>query len=380
VGDVPLVVRRIGYGARSLVVRPDETDLRIAMRSDPLQLDAVVVTGQATAVEKRNLPNAIATVSADEVSRVSSQSVEHALQGKVPGAVIQTNSGAPGGGVQVRMRGVTSINAASEPLYIVDGIVISNVAVPSNQNAVTNAAGGSNPSLNQDAQVNRVADLNPNDIETVEILKGAAASAIYGSRASNGVVLISTKRGRSGRPELRMTQRFGVHQLSNTLGVRRFSTLAEAQSVWGASAANFFQPGVSYDHEKELAGRTPLSTETLLDFSGGGDRTRYYLSGAWKDDAGIIDNTGFERQSLRANLQQQLGSRVTLDAGTNIIRTLAARGLTNNDNTSVSFYMVFPFTPSFLNLRQQGDGTFPRNPYAASNPLQTASLMKNEQQ
>src|SRR6185436_16909086 len=126
--------------------------------------------------------------------------------------------GAPGGGVQVRMRGVTSINAQSEPLYVVDGVIASNVAIPSNQNAVTNAAGGSNPALTQDAQVNRVADLNPADIETIEVLKGASASAIYGSRASNGVVIITTKRGRTGAPEVRATQRFGFYQLSNTLG------------------------------------------------------------------------------------------------------------------------------------------------------------------
>jgi TonB-dependent starch-binding outer membrane protein SusC len=378
-GNVPIIVRRIGYGARELVVPAGQSEIRVAMRSDPLQLDVVVVTGQATAVERRNLPNAVATVSADEVTRVSSQSFEHALQGKIPGAVIQTNSGAPGGGVQVRMRGVTSINAASEPLYVIDGVIASNVAIPSNQNAVTNAAGGSNPSLNQDAQVNRVADLNPNDIETVEVLKGAAASAIYGSRASNGVIIITTKRGRSGRPEFRLTQRLGWYQLSNKLGARRFLRLSEADSAFGAAAANHFQPGVVYDHEEELAGNRPLSSETLLDFSGGGERTSYYLSGAWKDDAGIIDNTGFERQSLRANLQQQFGSRVTLDAGSNIIRTLAGRGLTNNDNTSVSFWMVFPFTPSFVNLRRRPDGTFPSNPFVASNPLQTAALMKNEE-
>jgi TonB-linked SusC/RagA family outer membrane protein len=378
-GNVPIIVRRIGYGARELVVSGGESEIRVAMRSDPLQLDAVVVSGQATAVERRNLPNAVAVVSAEEITRVSSQSFEHALQGKVPGAVIQTNSGAPGGGVQVRMRGVTSINAASEPLYVVDGVVVSNVAIPSNQNAVTNAAGGSNPSLDQDAQVNRVADLNPSDIETVEVLKGAAASAIYGSRASNGVVIITTKRGRSGSPEFRLTQRFGWYQLSNKLGARRFNTLAEAQSVWGASAAQYFQPGVVYDHEEQLAGNRPLSFETLLDFSGGSERTRYYLAGAWKDDAGIIDNTGFERQSLRANLQQQFGSRVTLDAGSNIIRTLAGRGLTNNDNTTVSFYMTLPFTPSFVNLTRLPTDTFPDNPFAASNPLETAALMKNDE-
>jgi TonB-linked SusC/RagA family outer membrane protein len=378
-GEVPLIVRRIGYRARELRVRADEGEIRVAMTSDPLQLDVVVVSGQATAIERRNLPNAVAMVTGEEVTRVSSQSFEHALQGKVPGAVIQTNSGAPGGGVQVRMRGVTSINAASEPLYVVDGVVVSNVAIPSNQNAVTNAAGGSNPSLDQDAQVNRVADINPNDIETVEVLKGAAASAIYGSRASNGVVLITTKRGRSGRPEFRLTQRLGRYQLSNKLGARRFNSLAEAEDVWGPAAANYFRPGVAYDHEEQLAGNRPLSSETLLDFSGGGERTRYFLSGAWKDDAGIIDNTGFERQSLRANIQQELGSRVTLDAGSNIIRTLAGRGLTNNDNATVSFYMTLPFTPSFVNLSRQAADTFPDNPFAASNPLETAELMKNEE-
>src|SRR6267154_1062993 len=152
-------------------------------------------TGQATTVDRRNLANAVATVSGEEVSRVSAQTVEQALQGKVVGASIQANSGAPGGGMQMRLRGVTSINGSSEPLYVVDGVVVSNVAIPSNQNAVTRSTQGSNPSLTQDNQVNRIADLNPNDIENIEVLKGASASAIYGSRASNGVVIITTRRG-----------------------------------------------------------------------------------------------------------------------------------------------------------------------------------------
>lgn len=376
--DYIVLVRRFGYRFRQITVPANETEVRVAMSSDPLQLDQVVVTGQATAIEKRNLPNAVATVSAEDVNRVSSQSIEHALQGKIAGAVITTNSGAPGGGVQVRMRGVTSINAQSEPLYVVDGVMASNVAIPSNQNAVTNAAGGSNPALTQDAQVNRIADLNPSDIETIEILKGASASAIYGSRASNGVVIITTKRGRTGAPEIHATQRFGYYQLSNTLGARKFNNAAEAVGVWGSTANTFFT-GATYDHEKELAGNTPLSAETLLDLSGGSDNTKYFLSGAWKGDGGIIKNTGFARQSLRANLNQRFGSRANLDVGSNIIRTNARRGLTNNDNAGVSFYMVFPFTPSFVNLDQNPDGTWRTHPYQASNPLQTASLMKNDE-
>ena len=378
-GDQVVIVRRFGYRFRNVTVPASSTELNVSLASDPLQLDEVVVTGAATAVERRNLPNAVATVSAEEITKVSSQSVEHALQGKIAGAVIQTNGGAPGGGVQVRMRGVTSINAASEPLYVVDGVIMSNIAIPSNQNAVTNAAGGSNPALTQDAQVNRVADINPADIETIEVLKGASASAIYGSRASNGVVLITTKRGAAGSRALRINQRFGTYQLSNKLGARRFNSLAEAQSVWGASAANFYTQGVAFDHEEELAGHNPLSSETLVDLSGGSEATRYFISGAWKDDAGIIKNTGFQRQSLRANLDQRFSDRLNLNVGSNIIRTLASRGLTNNDNATVSFHMTLPFTPSFVNLGQNADGTFRTNPFAASNPLQTAALMKNDE-
>ncbi|HEU4628719.1 MAG TPA: SusC/RagA family TonB-linked outer membrane protein [Gemmatimonadaceae bacterium] len=378
-GDVRLTVRMIGYRPGDVLLAAGQTEVRVALVADPLRLGEVVVTGQATTVQRRNLANAVATVSGEDVTRVSSESVEHALQGKVAGAVISTNSGAPGGGVQVRLRGVTSINAQSDPLYVVDGVVLSNVAIPSNQNAVTNAAGGSNPSLDQDAQVNRIADLNPNDIESVEVLKGASASAIYGSRASNGVVIITTRRGRAGRAELRAAQRFGFSKLSNTLGSRRFETVDEAVAAFGESARDYFQPGVAYDHEKELAGRTPLSFESTVDVSGGSETTRYYVSGGWKDDGGIIRNTGFERQALRVNLGHRFGSRVDLDAGANVIRTVASRGLTNNDNASVSFYMVFPSTPSFVNLQQRPDGTYPDNPFVASNPLQTAALMRNDE-
>jgi TonB-linked SusC/RagA family outer membrane protein len=377
--DVTIAIRRIGYRPVEVRAARGQTDVRATMARDRFQLSEVVVTGQATGVERRNLANAVATVSGEEVARVSAQSVEHALQGKVPGAMIQTNSGAPGGGVQVRLRGVTSIIGASEPLYVVDGTVLSNVAIPSNQNAVTGAASGSNPSLTQDAQVNRIADLNPNDIESVEVLKGASASAIYGSKASNGVIIITTRRGQLGGRRINLTQRLGWSALSNTLGSRTFNTVQEAVDTWGAAAATHFQPGRVFDQERELAGENPLSTETSVDLSGGDENTRYFLSGLWKDDGGIIKNTGFEKQSVRANLDQDIGQRLNLSAQTNVIRTLAQRGLTNNDNLSTSFWMVFPFTPSFVDLRPGPDGVYPDNPFVASNPLETAALMTNDE-
>ena len=384
-GNVPtdgitIAIRRIGSNPVEIVLPPGQDEIRITLTRDPLRLSDVVVTGQATAVERRNLANAVATVSGEEVSRISAQTVEQALQGKVVGASIQANSGAPGGGMQMRLRGVTSINGSSEPLYVVDGVVLSNVAIPSNQNAVTKSTQGSNPSLTQDAQVNRIADLNPNDIENIEVLKGASASAIYGSRASNGVVIITTRRGRSGERRVNATQRIGISKISNTLGSRTFNTLAEATAAWGASAATYFTPGVVYDHERELAGRTPMSSESVVDLSGGDEDTRYFASGLWKHDGGIIENTGYGKQAVRANLDQDFGKRLNFSLQTSATKSLAQRGLTNNDNAGVSFWMVFPFTPSFLDLRQNPDGTYRPNRFGnISNPLQTAALMKNDE-
>lgn len=379
-GGITIAIRRIGSNPAEIVLPPGQDEIRITLTRDPLRLSDVVVTGQATVVERRNLANAVATVSGEEVSRVSAQTVEQALQGKVVGASIQANSGAPGGGMQMRLRGVTSINGSSEPLYVVDGVVLSNVAIPSNQNAVTKSTQGSNPSLTQDAQVNRIADLNPNDIENIEVLKGASASAIYGSRASNGVVIITTRRGRPGERRVDATQRIGVSKISNTLGSRTFNTLAEATAAWGASAATYFTPGVVYDHERELAGRSAMSSESVVDMSGGDEDTRYFASGLWKHDGGIIDNTGYAKQAVRANLDQDFGKRLTFSLQTSATKSLAQRGLTNNDNAGVSFWMVFPFTPSFLDLRQNPDGTYRPNRFGnISNPLQTAALMKNDE-
>jgi TonB-linked SusC/RagA family outer membrane protein len=379
-GGVTIAIRRIGSNPADIVLAPGQDEIRITLTRDPLRLSDVVVTGQATAVERRNLANAVATVSGEEVSRVSAQTVEQALQGKVVGASIQSNSGAPGGGMQMRLRGVTSINGSSEPLYVVDGVVLSNVAIPSNQNAVTKSTQGSNPSLTQDNQVNRIADLNPNDIENIEVLKGASASAIYGSRASNGVVIITTRRGSPGERRISATQRIGASKISNTLGSRTFNTLAEATAAWGASAVNFFTPGVTFDHERELAGKTGVSSESVVDLSGGDEDTRYFASGLWKKDGGIIDNTGYAKQAVRANLDQEFGKRLNFSLQTNITKSLAQRGLTNNDNAGVSFWMVFPFTPSFLDLRRNADGSFPPNRFGQiSNPLQTAALMKNDE-
>ncbi len=383
-GDVTIVVRQIGYRRAEVTVPAGSSGpVDVALARDPVRLDEVVVTGQFTGIERRNLANAISTIGAEDLQDVPTPSLEQQLQGKVAGADIQTNSGAPGGGVQVRLRGVTSINAPAEPLYVVDGVVMSDVAIPPNSDPVTRARGGSNPEPTQENQVNRIADINPSDIERIEVLKSASASAIYGGRGSNGVVIITTKRGRPGRAQVNLTQRFGFFSLSDKVGSRRFANAQEVNDAYNKGnpglGESFGCDGSScpfFDHEEELAGKSPLSYETLASVGGGDDNTNYYVSGNLKHDGGIIENTGFGRQGVRLNLRQRLGRRVNVSVNTNILHTDAQRGLTNNDNTNTSYYVALAFTPSFIDLSRNPDGTFKLNqaPGPSSNPLQTAAL------
>ena len=217
---------------------------------------------------------------------------------------------------------------------------------------MTEAASGNNPSLLQDNQVNRIADLNPNDIESIEVLKGASASAIYGSKASNGVIIVTTRRGTAGAPRLNVRQRFGFFDLSSKLGFRTFATAADLDALEGAgtAAAVGFQPGVTFDLEEALAGRNALSHETAFDVSGGSDDTRYFISGLWQDDEGIMENTGYAKQSLRVNLDQQFGDRVSASVSSNFIHTNARRGISNNDNFGVSPYIIWAETRNVVDL------------------------------
>ena len=382
-GAVTLLVRAVGYRRREVPVDPGTTSVAVALSKDVFHMEEIVVTGQATGIERRNLANAVATIGSEDLSTHPTASLEQQLQGKVAGADISTNSGAPGGGVQVRLRGVTSINATAEPLYVVDGVIMSDIAIASNANAITGAAGGSNPSLTQDGQVNRIADLNPAEIESIEILKGASAAAIYGGRAANGVVIIHTKRGLPGTSRVQIVQRFGFSSVMRKIGARQFANAAAVDSAFPTSTPGATYCGAGacpfYDHEQELGGQRKLSAETTANITGGTDKTRYYASGTYENEPGIIVNTGFTRQSVRLNLDQHFSDKLNLQVNTNVLHTRADRGLTNNDNNGVSYYYVLTGTPSFVDLRQKPDGTFPANPFYASNPLQTAALVSNKE-
>ena len=380
-GELILVFRAIGYKRQQVILDPTQATANVALEPDLFKLEEIVITGQATGIERQNLPNAVATVDAADINRAPTPTLESALQGKIPGALIQANSGAPGGGIQLNLRGVSTINASVDPLFVVDGIVVSNASIPNGANAVTQAQSGGNP-RNQDNPVNRLADLNPADIERVEVLKGGSAAAIYGSKATNGVVIITTRRGQQGKPQFNISQRFGFFEAANLLGQRQFPTLADALQFSRDTAlvtSLFSQAGGrSFNFEEELYGRKPLSSETSASVSGGSEQTKYFLSGLVKNDGGIATNTGYKKQEVRANIDQELGNGIQVAVNTNVIHSTSKRGLSNNDNAGTSPYLVFPFTPSFINL-QATDGVFPVNPFERSNPLQTFELLQNDE-
>jgi TonB-linked SusC/RagA family outer membrane protein len=378
-GPVTLHISSQDHKAREVTVSANQAQLTIPMEAS--FMEEMVVVGRASELARKHMANSVASVKGEDLTRAPVATVDQALQGKVAGANIQSNSGAPGGGLQMRLRGVSTINGESNPLYVVDGVVINDVAIASGVFAVTASIGGSNPNPTQDNQVNRIADLNPNDIESIEVLKGASAAAIYGSKASNGVVIITTKRGRAGEPRVDITQRVGIYSLSNKMGSRVFEDVEEAVAQFGEKARQYYTPNTFFDHEQLVAGRSDLSTETLASMSGQAGNTRYFVSGLVKNDEGVVNNTGYEKQGLRLNLTQQLGEALEVNATANLLHSLGQRGLTNNDNAGVTTHMVLPFMPSFWDSRADENGLYPSNPFLGSraNALQTMALMRNDE-
>ncbi|MFN9204463.1 MAG: TonB-dependent receptor plug domain-containing protein, partial [Gemmatimonas sp.] len=374
-----LVVRRLGYPMTRLTVEPSRTSLEIVLKKDVLNLDQVVVTGQATGISRRNLANDVASVSGADVNKVSAQSIENAMQGKIAGAQISQSTGAPGGGNRIRIRGISSILGSAQPLYVIDGVIVTDVAIGSGTNKVTRAAGTAISVGNQEAPVNRIADLNPNDIENVDILKGSAAAAIYGSKGSGGVIIITTKRGQAGKPRFSLRMGTGTSELAYRNGSRRFQTLDDAVRVFGAGITPFYDPNRFLDYESLAYGNRPVNSDLSLSVSGGSQDTRYFVSASRRNEEGIVANTFARKTNVRVNLDQRISSRINFQVGNEILNNASDRGLFGNDNAGNSIAYTLTKIPSFLDLRRNADGSWPVNLFYPSNPLQTIDQFQNDE-
>ena len=236
---VTINARRIGFTPRSVPVAADQADVTIGLIKDVLELEATVVTGTATTISSRNAANSVTVLNTDQITQVPAATLDDAMQGKIPGAIIQQNNGgAPGGGMQIQIRGVTSINSDASALYVVDGVPINNNHINDGANAISGANDNTITQSSQDNPPNRIADINPEDIESIEILKGASAAAQYGSRAGGGVVLITTKKGTPGKAKWDLTGKVGSFRPENFLNLAEFPNAASAEAWYNQYEAS----------------------------------------------------------------------------------------------------------------------------------------------
>lgn len=379
VGSFPATLQfsSLGYSTIDVAVSGAGT-INTSLAASATGLDEVVVTGLGTSIKRSNLANAVATVSAQELVGTTTQStLDGALYGKLTGVNITSSSGAPGGGFALRLRGISSINGNNQPLYIVDGVYINNAEVPSGLRFASGANQG-----NEENSSNRIADLDPNDIENIEVLKGASAAAIYGTRANAGVVIITTKRGKEGKTKIRFGQDTGFNTIIKRLGLRPW-TAASVEEAFGASEVDLFNQAIAsgglIDYEDVIYGETGFISETKLSASGGNEKTSFYVGGSYRSEDGIIKNTGFERFSLRANIDHKISNTFSFSTSTNYVRSSSARSFTGNENEGgLSYGYTLSFTRPWINLFPDENGNYPDNPNYPGNPLLVRDLARND--
>jgi len=321
-GNYALVFSGIGFASKEsplVVTGAPSYTIDASLSESVSKLDEVVVTGTSAGTTRRQLGSYISSVKAEELTKGSTGNVLAALQGKTAGAQVTQNSGDPAGGISVKLRGISTISGSTDPLYIIDGVIIDNSTT-----RVTNAdasynGGNTTGSVGQ----SRMVDINPADIERVEVLNGAAAAAIYGSRANAGVVQIFTKRGAGGAPVVSFSTSFNVNQLRKKLDVNQAPT--KFGGTPDVSTQTILTPTITtttpvqrYDYQDYIF-RTGVGSDNNVSVVGGQNKTRYYASAGYLYNQGIIRNTDFNRYSFRLNIDQEVSKWISFNASMNYV-------------------------------------------------------------
>jgi TonB-linked SusC/RagA family outer membrane protein len=321
--DAVLIFSFIGY-LREEVVAGNQSVINITLTPSLETLSEIVVIGYGT-VKKSDLTGSVSSIKADELKAVPTTSFEQALQGRAAGVQVSQTSGQPGAEASIRIRGTSSILAQNEPLYVIDGMLIN-----SSTSDVT--AGG-----NLGQRISPLSAINPGDIESIEILKDASATAIYGSRGTNGVILIATKRGKKGTSMVDFESYYGVQEVSkkiDLLNAQQFGELVNEAKINAGELPVYVNPqnlGKGTDWQEELFRIAPIQNYQLT-FSGGSEKTQYAVSGGIFDQQGVIVNSNFKRYSFRSNITTEVSKR--LSVGTNLTYS-RTRG--NTINTGLQF-------------------------------------------
>ncbi|MCO4293619.1 SusC/RagA family TonB-linked outer membrane protein [Solitalea sp. MAHUQ-68] len=295
--------------------------VNMALASDVTGLDEVIVTGASAGTTRKQMGSYVSTVKADQLTKGATSNVLASLQGKTAGAQVVQNSGDPGGGISVRLRGVSSVYSGSEPLYIVDGVIVNNSTTRVTNTSSNYDGGNFVGNIGQ----NRMADINPADIERIEVLNGAAAAAIYGSRANAGVIQIFTKRGSQGTPIVSFSTALTVGEVRKKLDVNRAPTKFggspdfQTQDILTPTLTNT-TPVTRYDYQDDIF-QTAVGSDNNISVSGGNEGTKYFASASYFTNEGIIKNTNFTRYGLRFNLDQKIAKWVSFTGGLNYINS-----------------------------------------------------------
>ncbi|MBC8053172.1 MAG: TonB-dependent receptor [Sphingobacteriaceae bacterium] len=362
-----LIFSFVGQTAEEVSIG-NRTSINVSLKSDTRTLSEVVVVGYGTA-KRANLTTAQTTITSKEMERTVNTTLEQAIQGRSAGVYITQNSGQPGGGISVNIRGVNSLNGANEPLYVIDGVQM--------QPGLVNFGAQSSS--------NMLAGLNPADIEDIQVLQGPSATAIYGSRATNGVLLITTKRGKAGQMKIAYGFQHSTQappERINVMNLRQYAQMVkEYHSIAGGTTPQeFLDPsilGEGTDWQSQLFTKAPMSKHQLS-LRGGSDKTTYYLSADYLDQNGVAAGSGFKRGSFRLNLDNKAKDWLSIAANLSFNQT-NENLTTSNENVISNSLQLTPQVP-VRNVDGSWGGANENNAanqFAPVNPIAIAELTTN---
>lgn len=387
-----LLISFIGFETQSFSVG-NRTTIDITLVEDADVLEEVVVIGYGTQ-RAEDISGSVALVDVDKLADIPQVSIDQLIQGRAAGVNVSQNSGQPGSSVSIRIRGVNSINGSSEPLYVIDGVPISGDSRNISTSGQSTASAVSGEFSSSDASP--LAGLNPNDIKSIVVLKDASATAIYGSRGSNGVVLITTRQGERNNAKLSYNSYYAVQRPTNIYEMMDLQQYAsyenDVRELYGLPVVQeFTRPEllpIGTNWQKEIFQDASMQSHNLS-VSGGGENHNFFFSGSYVDQDGIVIGSGFQRGTVRANLTSDINDHVKGGFNITASRTNEDISLTNAANSVITLALLMP--PSVAVRNPDGSWAGPvtadevafgiRNPIAEvsqiSNTLKRTNILGN---
>ena len=346
--NATLVISFIGY--KTIEVKA-ATNMNITLQEDNELLDEVVVIGYGS-VKRKDVTTAVSTVSTKDLDQRPIVSAAQALQGKAAGVSVMQPSGEPGGGMSIRVRGTTSFNGSNDPLYVVDGVPVDNINF-----------------------------LSPNDIENLSILKDASSAAIYGSRAANGVVLITTKSGSAGNAKVALNVQYGMTKVGKSMEALNTEQYRELQEEIGAVNPTALEGLTDQTDWFDEVYKTGQTQNYQVSVSNGNEKMKYFLSAGYLDEKGILEGTYFKRYSFRANIDNQIRSWLNVSANISYSDNIGNTGIISGTGANRGGVVLSVInTPTYAPIWDpEKPNQYNKNFYGVNimNPMENLARQKN---